>query len=643
MIRLVSLGALASFILSSTALAGGVNFASGTTPIQWKVPNVKYYVNPAGSADINDGSDLEAVNESYSDWCDLPCSTINANYDGTAGNQNMLTNGQSNGKSEVTWVEDNSWKFGSGVLGVTSPLFFNNGTITEADIALNGLHHTWTTSTPFNKVDTKSIVLHEVGHWYGIQHYLPTDWAPADQPTMTPSWSGSTNARTLEAEDIVPFCYLYGDKGCSSNGDCPYVVADSNNGNEFIAGQYTCNGGTCVYGGGGTSGGGTSGGGEGGPNSCVGVCGGQAQQCFCDSQCQQYNDCCPDYIDVCVNGGSGGGEETGGGETGGGGGVGNCPDGLTFEGCCDNGTLTWCNNGQVETLDCQGTGCGWDAGNNYYNCQQPANPDPSGNFPLSCGGSGETGGGQTGGGEETGGGQTGGEEGATVDVCEDGITDKGCCDGVKLVYCFEGELNTISCSQSCGWDAGNDYYNCQQPPTPDPSGTYPLICPGGAPQETGGGTEGGEAGAESTGGETPGEESPTESTGGEGVETTDGGESPVEESGGENPTPEGGSAATELPGEEGGSEIPSGETTGGDIEVGSSEGGETFGEEQQSGGIFPGAQLSVPVLGTTTEENQGGCSSAGSPLHTGWAFLLLFTAVAGIRRVARARVKSHTD
>ena len=41
------------------------------------------------------------------------------------------------------------------------------------------------------------------------------------------------------------------------------MIADSNNGNEFIAGQYTCSSGTCVYGGGGgTSGGGTSGGGE---------------------------------------------------------------------------------------------------------------------------------------------------------------------------------------------------------------------------------------------------------------------------------------------------------------------------------------------------------------------------------------------
>ena len=40
-------------------------------------------------------------------------------------------------------------------------------------------------------------------------------------------------------------------------------------------------------------------------------------QLLCDAQCQQYNDCCADYVEVCVNGGSGGGE-TGGGETGGG-------------------------------------------------------------------------------------------------------------------------------------------------------------------------------------------------------------------------------------------------------------------------------------------------------------------------------------
>ena len=74
------------------AFAGGVNFASGTSPIYWKVPNVKYYVNPAGSADISDGSDLAAVDESYSDWYGLPCSNINANNSGTATTSNMLTN-----------------------------------------------------------------------------------------------------------------------------------------------------------------------------------------------------------------------------------------------------------------------------------------------------------------------------------------------------------------------------------------------------------------------------------------------------------------------------------------------------------------------------------------------------------------------
>ena len=28
-------------------------------------------------------------------------------------------------------------------------------------------------------------------------------------------------------------------------------------------------------------------------------------------------------------------------------------------------------------------------------------------------------------------------------MCEDGITDKGCCDGTSLVHCFQGELNTL--------------------------------------------------------------------------------------------------------------------------------------------------------------------------------------------------------
>ena len=56
----------------------------------------------------------------------------------------------------------------SGVRGRRAAWYVASGQIIEADIAFNGLHHQWTTGEPINAVDVKSVVLHEVGHWFGI-------------------------------------------------------------------------------------------------------------------------------------------------------------------------------------------------------------------------------------------------------------------------------------------------------------------------------------------------------------------------------------------------------------------------------------------------------------------------------------------
>jgi len=44
--------------------------------------------------------------------------------------------------------------------------------------------------------------------------------------------------------------------------------------------------------------------------------------------------------------------------------------GETFGGRCKNGTLIWCENHEVMTLDCNADGatCGWDPSGGYYNC-----------------------------------------------------------------------------------------------------------------------------------------------------------------------------------------------------------------------------------------------------------------------------------
>ena len=110
-----------------------------------------------------------------------------------------------------------------------------------------------------------------------------------------------------------------------------------------------------------------------GDGSCKGVCGSDQPQegnCYCDGACEQYGDCCSDYATEC------------GGTTPAG-----CGD-VTFEGCCseDGGTLSYCENDQLQSGPCEG-GCGWDPENNFYNCGFTG-ADPSGANPLTCSGEG---------------------------------------------------------------------------------------------------------------------------------------------------------------------------------------------------------------------------------------------------------------
>jgi len=58
------------------------------------------------------------------------------------------------------------------------------------------------------------------------------------------------------------------------------------------------------------------------------------------------------------------------------------------------------------------------------------------------------------------------------------VTYEGCCDGTQLQYCSNNAVQTVSCGNSCGWDTGNQYYDCGESGA-DPSGEFPLACAGG--------------------------------------------------------------------------------------------------------------------------------------------------------------------
>ena len=94
--------------------------------------------------------------------------------------------------------------------------------------------------------------------------------------------------------------------------------------------------------------------------------------------------------------------------------------GETFEGRCDDNTVVWCENNQVQTSNCssQNKSCGFSEANNYFACV----------------------------------------DAAPIDPCN-GETFAGRCDGSTVVWCEAEQVKTLNCIQ-CGFDSANGYYNC---------------------------------------------------------------------------------------------------------------------------------------------------------------------------------------
>jgi len=168
-------------------------------------------------------------------------------------------------------------------------------------------------------------------------------------------------------------------------------------------------------------------------------------------------------------------------------------------GCCHDGIATWCAE---ETLHQEHCGllpeCGWDAELGRYACGTEGGPDPEGLSPQECPAPGPLcGNGLCEAGED--------QESCALDClypgfCGDGecngtedfkrcpedcrkeichvLPVKGCCDGEVAVWCYESDLQMVSCEHhpSCGWDPANGGYGCGTDGSEDPTGELPRDC-----------------------------------------------------------------------------------------------------------------------------------------------------------------------
>jgi hypothetical protein len=231
-------------LLPTVTLAGSIQL-QGNEPVRWKKTSISYYVNQDGSDNISNGSDISAVHAGWDAWEAMPCGFLTFEDKGLINDKKITVVGYgTNGKNEIAFIENNQWTYGSFVLGLTSTSMFSGGSIIEADIGFNGLHHTWSTTGQPNTVDVLAVATHEQGHAVGLQHALswPTSSTP---PIMSPSTDGTSGNNTPTDNDKVGFCFLYPNNYvCTSDDDCPMVVEKGPEG-EYYSGQITCQEGQC--------------------------------------------------------------------------------------------------------------------------------------------------------------------------------------------------------------------------------------------------------------------------------------------------------------------------------------------------------------------------------------------------------------
>lgn len=178
----------------------------------WKWPNgagdpVIYRLHPDGSADIGDGSDLEAIRRAFQTWDDVACSKLEFAED-TWIDPKVFRN---EGVNKIYWVEGpNDWQDASPSTIALTYTFYRTEdlVITDSDMRINGVHWGYTTvqaevgtGTPA-KVDVETVVFHEIGHFFGLDHSRDPEaamFASNNKPIM----------RAPSLDDVQAICALY--------------------------------------------------------------------------------------------------------------------------------------------------------------------------------------------------------------------------------------------------------------------------------------------------------------------------------------------------------------------------------------------------------------------------------------------------
>ena len=209
LVKGIVMGALISLFHLSTAQAFTTIMKPNGQPMRWGQTHIKWYLNPAGCADLSFEKTKASLEAAIQSWSEVSCSSLTFEYAGTS-TQSV--------PGAIYFYFDPAFSYQGvdGVLayaGPTGDVVFNES-YTWTDVAVNGQG---------TLKDLQAVATHELGHVFGLLHSM--------DPKATMYFvGGAMNERKLGQDDRNGLCFLYPAPGFifTEGTNCDYCAVQSN-------------------------------------------------------------------------------------------------------------------------------------------------------------------------------------------------------------------------------------------------------------------------------------------------------------------------------------------------------------------------------------------------------------------------------